>query len=340
MVLAENNWHPDENTARDGNCGLDAFARSLLLQMSRNPKARGPMACIKQRSLLRTADDKIALLRQVGVKWLDTNARELMWQGMTIARLCSVVSGSLFPDYLARMRMDGEWIDTAFLHALGAAHGVNVLIFQIGQDPAIVGMDVKDDTSEDGHSTMMVPIALVNDCHFWGVTDSIDAPICAVDKGELPVFASGSGLCPGPIADGRPETSDDDDANFEPTFPASKPNPELLNAELELCKVLGAWCPWDSPGTHLLQAIAHVQRLRDASTDRVDMNAMCMRRAEAITELAYEQEHLKCLPPTLQYQKLARLRLGDCTRWHRRDHPPNFVNMCGCAECLLLDRHA
>ena len=83
--------------------------------------------------------------------------------------------------------------------------------------------------------------------------------------------------------------------------------------------MLGTWCPWDSPGTHLLQAIAHVQRLRDASTDRVDMNAMCMRRAEAITELAYEQEHLKCLPQTLQYQKLARLRLGDCTRWHRRD---------------------
>ena len=212
MVLAENNWHPDENTARDGNCGLDAFAKSLLLQMSRNPRAGGPRACIKQRSILRTAGDKIALLRQVGVKWLDTHARELLWPGMSIAKLCSVVSGSQFPDYLARMKMDGEWIDTAFLHALGAAHGVNVLIFQIGQDPAIVGMDVADDTSEDGHSTMMVPIALVNDCHFWGVTDSIDAPICAVDKGELPVFASGSGLCPGPIADGRPETSDDDGA--------------------------------------------------------------------------------------------------------------------------------
>ena len=212
MVLAENNWHPDENTARDGNCGLDAFAKSLLLQMSRNPRAGGPRACIKQRSILRTADDQIALLRQVGVKWLDTHARELLWPGMSIAKLCSVVSGSQFPDYLAKVKMDGEWIDTAFLHALGAAHGVNVLIFQIGQDPAIVGMGVADDTSEDGHSTMMVPIALVNDCHFWGVTDSIDAPICAVDKGELPVFASGSGLCPGPIADGRPETSDDNRA--------------------------------------------------------------------------------------------------------------------------------
>ena len=120
----------------------------------------------------------------------------------------------------------------------------------------------------------------------------------------------------------------------------SKPNPQLLNAEIELCKMLGTCCPCHSPGTHLLQAIAHVQRLRDASTDRVDMNAMCMRRAEAITELAYEQEHLKCLPQTLQYHKLARLRWGDCTRWHRRDHPPNFLNMCGCAECLLLDRHA
>ena len=221
MVLAENNWHIDENTARDGNCGLDAFAKSLLLQMSRHPTHCCPKerTCKEQRSILRTADDKIALLRQVGVKWLDAHARDLLWPGMSIAKLCWVVSGSQFPDYLARMKMDGEWIDTAFLHALGAAHGVNVLIFQIGQDPAIVGMDARHDiffSSEHGHSSMMVsmmvPIALDNDCHFWGVTDSVDAPICAVDKGELPVFASGSGLCPGPIADGRPETSDDDGA--------------------------------------------------------------------------------------------------------------------------------
>ena len=110
----------------------------------------------------------------------------------------------------------------------------------------------------------------------------------------------------------------------------SKPNPELLNAEIELCKVLGTWCPWDSPGTHLLQAIAHVQRLRDASTDRVDMNAMCMRRAEAITELAYEQEHLKCLPQTLQYQKLARLRLAAAVK--ANSTPTEFcqyVRVCG-----------
>ena len=64
------------------------------------------------------------------------------------------------------MRQDREWVDLAFLHALGRAHGVNVVIFQAHVDETLVGEDLQD-SAEHG-DRIAVPVALVNDHHFWG----------------------------------------------------------------------------------------------------------------------------------------------------------------------------
>ena len=62
-----------------------------------------------------------------------------------------------------------------FLHALGVAHGVTVLIIQAGMDAGIVGLDVVEDAVMEGRGrAMVVPVALQNDKHFFGVTQ-IDA---------------------------------------------------------------------------------------------------------------------------------------------------------------------
>ena len=110
--LALNNLLPDEDTAHDGNCGLDAFARSLLYQMGRSPKAGGPVQSSRNRSKLKAADDKNALLRRVGLEWLEANAQEPLWPGMTVSKLCGVVSGMTFREYVEKMQRAGEWIDT------------------------------------------------------------------------------------------------------------------------------------------------------------------------------------------------------------------------------------
>ena len=57
-----------------------------------------------------------------------------MWTGMTVSKLCVTVSGWPFQEYLAKMRQGREWVDTACLHALGRAYGVNVVIFQVHAD--------------------------------------------------------------------------------------------------------------------------------------------------------------------------------------------------------------
>ena len=117
--LALNNLYPDEDTARDGNCGLDAFARSLLHQMGRSPKAGGPVQSSRNRSKLKAADDRRARLRRVGLEWLEANAQEPLWPGMTVSKLCGVVSGTTFREYMEQMQRAGEWIDTAVFACIG-----------------------------------------------------------------------------------------------------------------------------------------------------------------------------------------------------------------------------
>ena len=101
----------------------------------------GPSASARNRRNLKKSNDKVAFLRRIGVSWLEANASEVIWPGMTVSKLCSTVSGWSFQEYLAKMRRDREWVDTAFLHALGRAFGVNVLIFQAHTDETMVGED-------------------------------------------------------------------------------------------------------------------------------------------------------------------------------------------------------
>ena len=164
--LTLNGLMPDEATDRQGNCGIDAFARSLMAQISDKIVA-GPSDTARNRRNLKKSVNKVDLLRRVGVSWLETNASEMIWPGMTVAKLCCTVSGLSFHEYLAKMRQDREWVDTAFLHALGRAYGVNVVIFQAHMDEALVGEDLQD--SAEHEDCIAVPVALVNDHHFWGV---------------------------------------------------------------------------------------------------------------------------------------------------------------------------
>ena len=125
--LTVNELMPDEATDRQGNCGIDAFARSLMAQL-KDDRVAGSSASATNRRNLKKSVDKLC---RVGVSWLEVNASETIWPGMTVAKLCCTVSGWSFQEYLAKMRQDREWVDTAFLHALGRAYGVNVVVLDM-----------------------------------------------------------------------------------------------------------------------------------------------------------------------------------------------------------------
>ena len=58
----------------------------------------GQTESAKHNTNLKTTLDNVALLRRVGVTWLGANGSEVMWQGMTVAKLCSTVSGWSFQE--------------------------------------------------------------------------------------------------------------------------------------------------------------------------------------------------------------------------------------------------
>ena len=67
---------------------------------------------------------------------------------------------------------------------------VTVLVFQDGVDPAILGPHLMDE--DDGDCDLVVPVALVDDYHFWVVLQSTFSGEASApwdrDKGELVAF--------------------------------------------------------------------------------------------------------------------------------------------------------
>ena len=320
--LAVNGLMPDEATDRRGNFGIDAFARSLAAQMQGGLANDGPSASVRNRRTLRQTSDKVGLLRRVGVAWLEANASETLWTGMSVSKLCCTVSGWSFQEYLTNMRKDNEWVDTAFLHALGRAYGVNVLIIQSHIDETIVGEDLTETDNKDG-ALIAVPVALVNDRHFWGVLPCEDNDeVCPVDKGDYESLRSqvSKGLCSSSHGHTSPtvDHSDELDDGEVPDLAHAPTTTVSIEAELEMCTALSSWVPWDTPSAALIQAMERVQRVREAQPGTLDIVTTCQRRAEAITALAYEDAHFAKIPPALRYQRLARIRIQGVRPWRRR----------------------
>ena len=79
------------------------------------------------------------------------------------------------------MFMDGEWADTVLVLGMACAFGVDVVIFQVGMDPALIGVCLLEGTGPDkasmGPSPRVVPMALANDRHWWGLRSLQDSEL-------------------------------------------------------------------------------------------------------------------------------------------------------------------
>ena len=147
---------------------------------------------------------------------------------MILSMLCRAVAGEDHQQYIHKMRRNGEWADTVFLHALGNVYGANMVVFQAGTDPALLGPCLHEDLGSTG-THLLVPVALVNDYHFWGVVPCVfflePEPI---DKGELAPFMIGDGLSrpgkrqrteasqPGLVRTRRPREAEDEEDGTHP----------------------------------------------------------------------------------------------------------------------------
>ena len=344
-VLAVNDLAGDEATSRDGNCGISAFTISLLSQL-KGDRHRATSAEARKRQSLRRCPQgqRVTQARAAAVEWLGQHQRAKLWEGMIVAGLVRAVTGEDFPTYLQKMRRNGEWADTVFMHALACAYGVTVLVFQDSIEPAILGPHLHDDLEHE--CAVVVPVALVNDYHFWAAVQStlpgLGSTPWATDKGEHAPFQA-KGVHPGPTAStgtaptrsqGRPSCAEEDDCDHacDPTS-APQPNaarsPSEIDAELHLCVALSRWCPWSSPTEETVQAIQGVAQQQSRAAD---LPARCLVRRRAMEALAYEAAHAHTLPENMRYQRGARRHLLNPREWHRgvkaREHTRKYMNAC------------
>ena len=160
----------------------------------RNPQVRAlsvykGLSKIRSRSSL---SEVLLWVRKRGADWMEENAGCIMWEGMKYRDLALMMASNPHVSYgvhVASMRADCEWIDASMLHALCCVFSVDAAVFQPTGDPMIVGKSLEGDTAgaHQVRALDTIPIALVNDKHWWGVTVIKEPPLqdLSLERGDL-----------------------------------------------------------------------------------------------------------------------------------------------------------
>ena len=181
------------------------------------------------------------------------NADASVWDGMCFRDVACQMSHLQEPYdmHLRRMSCDREWVDASVIHALACAFHVDVAIWQARADPMLVGHSL---LSRDPASAL-VPVALTNDHHFWGVVVMEADKRAPVDK----LTAADDWVAlPRPCPEASRDSDDDDRTTTIPMALDMTPaamNPEEVDAELHLCDCLATWSPWDVPTQQVISSL-------------------------------------------------------------------------------------
>lgn len=232
QAIAASNELTIVSTVTNGDCGLDSFWQSA----ARHQIRKEPW--ISMRKLDKV--DAMLALRRLAADWIDQHKLSELWDEFTVSDLIRATC----PDrtvqaYLSRMRKPGQWADTAFIHALACAFGVDVAVFQPQADVTLLGSSLMGNDTDT-----CVSMCLQNDFHFWAMLPADRDVIAWVNKGDP---------C-------RPATSEsrstmgtgDEDQAPEPSLALCE---DRVQAELSLCSVLCKWDPWTLPSPAVIDAM-------------------------------------------------------------------------------------
>ena len=178
---------------------------------------------------------------------------------------------------------------------------VDVVIWQAHQDPHVLGHSMlKAGTPAFG----LVPIALNNDHHFWGVTVAAEEKRPTSDKlTEIEDWVR----LPRPCSDGNRSWDIEADEDEDMTVPmVLDMAPDFMSSaeadsELQLCSGLVKWNPWATPTEELNNTLAAI---RSPTTVR-----RCWLRERVVDDMIWEAANADNLPPQLQYYAASRYRL-------------------------------
>ena len=170
---------------------------------------------------------------------------------------CLISSGEAdFLEYLDEMTKPDAWVDTAFLHVMACANGVDVVLIQAGMSPVLLGISTHQgqeldcENDDKAKYPTAVPMALVNDVHFWGVlpVETAVVPLVAdEEQGRRPQLRTSTSESPGSLQ------VDDDELEHQKAA-----NEEYVQREFALGIALSKWNPWRYPTQDLIDAMAPI----------------------------------------------------------------------------------
>ena len=219
--------------------------------------------------------------------------------------------GVHYNTYIESVGTDRKWLDASILFVLSVHYGVDVCVWQDGQDPALIGISMVPNPPASKSAIPLVPIAVEADRHFWGVIP-LDVSIVLAHPPDssdqlVPFTDESSGPARKKIrTDDAEECTDENEySDFLFEFSKRAMPTEELESELALCKVLQEWCPWSQPTHELttsLEALSSVKLSRDTAQ-------RCMLRQQVVDDLLYEAANFDQLPESMKYHGGARFRL-------------------------------
>ena len=272
--------------------------------------------------------------RNTSINWLEEHRHKPAWGRMTVEDFCLNTSGySDFEQYLQQMAQPGSWVDTAFMHAMGCANHVDIVLIQAGTSPVLLGTSTHegqetDDDNQDKEPTV-VPIALVNDVHFWGllpVESVMTPPRSDYQQGQeqgrrsqFPVSTS-EGHSSLQVEDGQQE-------------PETSVSEEYVQRELALAIALSNWNPWQYPTQDL------VDTMEPMASDPNHANSQCLlSRQSTLSDLALESVHAQSQEEHLTYERARRWHLENPKiAWRmlhqKRGQAVNALRDISCNRC-------
>ena len=231
------------------------------------------------------------------------NADTPVWDGMRFRELACRMSHLQEPYgvHVQRMSCDGQWADASVIHALACSFKVDVGIWQSQSDPMLICHSLLS----NGPSAGLLPIALQNDHHFWGVVEAdvdtvptADKPTEIEDWMRLPL------VCTDENRSHDIDSDDDDGFALVPAALDIAPvvmTAEEVDAELNLCNCLATWSPWDIPTADVSNSLVNI---RSPTTAR-----RCLVREQVVADLIWEASNADSLPNRMKYNAASRYRL-------------------------------
>ena len=158
------------------------------------------------------------------------------------------------------------------------------------------------------NSLPLLPVALHNDRHYWGLTPSCNsADVCGTRDADAHADALDDAAAYDDFCESHVEVR------------AISPQPQdAVHRELSLCLALRDWDPFAVPQQELLDAMAAIN---DSPADAMT----CVVRQKAVEDLLYESANFDAIPERMRYHGASRWRLSSRRIAVDQSERPAFV---------------